>query len=441
VIVTDPSSHIPPFGTWFSHRWAQLHPDAHTSNTLDQAVIDRMFTGEYSSTPGSLDHVLEHCEQYPLQDIQNVDFFIARFRRAFNTIVREGTPEMVVNWQDPLFFAELQNEYADQLHKVGMYQTCHVHTVLPNSLHRSPWGQIMLESLSRMDRIFVHTEGYRTALERQLAEFSNRHPRIDRFDLMLDLPLLRSISDDDTDIHTLPDFLALDDTQKTAVTELLRTSEGADAVPHRFLCLDRADPGKGVTVLLKAIEDFLDEQRTQGCSMDELRRLYRFFSFHDQLPASGKSFDSANIKEQYAHVVAERYAALQQKYPGIVYCCKSISKTIAVRLMDNCHALTACTQDGLNLAWPETVWVNAYHGRNRFGVMAQGAGFAQEALRRGVIANPEYFPPAGSVEGFKQGIATLVRKSNEVPNSLGNTARMLAADYIDKRRDSVIIDA
>lgn len=444
----DPSNISLPYEEWFYRRWAYLHPDAHTNAAVPQDVLDRMYVGaDYTTSSGSLERMIEHCNLYPLH-LERVEAFTARFRGYMENLLRlpsePDSNRRIINWQDPIFYAELQNEYAQRLRKAGYYQTCHVHTVLPIELNQSSWGTSMIKGLAQMDSVYVHTEGYRRNLEAQLPD-TERRPDIRRFDLGIDTPLIRKIFAQITDDNCLQQIQYADMTQeqKNLVDEVLRTKKGAERVPHRFICLDRADPGKGLVTLIDAVDLFLQRRLEGGETMQDLRKNYRFFGLHGLLSIQRKEPDTYDLKDRYIAVVRERFDALKQKFPGIVFTCEGMNKVAAVYMMDDCHALTGTAQDGLNLVWPETIWANAHNDRNRSGIMVRGAGFAQEAIRRGVATSdgPPYFPEVNHLEQFVDAMNAIVRIQQNQPELLGRSSRQFVEEYIDQRTDSVIVDS
>lgn len=442
----DPADTPPPFQDWFYRRWAYLHPDAHTFAGYPADVLDRMYTGAYETPLGTPERMFEHCERYPLNP-HFVDPFIARYRSYMDRLLQTpGRPgeERIVNWQDPIFFAELQAEYADRLRAAGYRQTCHVHTVLPAGLNRSPWGAMAVEVMGKMDTVYVHTERYRENLLAQLPQ-ADRMPDVRRFDLAIDMPLIRRVMDEMSagDPLALMQYEKMTPEQRTVVDEILRTKEGADKIPHRFICIDRLDQGKGITTLIDAIDRFLESRLQAGETMDDLRRNYRFFGLNGFFAAAEKEGDEPNLWTRYVMLSQERYKELIAKYPGVIFACDGVNKAAVTYLVDDCHALAGSVQDGLNLAWPEIVWANAHMGRNRSGIMAGGAGFALEGVRRGFGTGGELpaFVGVNDPAAIAEGIRRIVETERTDPEKLGRGLRRIARELISVRTDSVIVDS
>jgi len=202
---------------------------------------------------------------------------------------------------------------------------------------------------------------------------------------------------------------------------------------HRFLCIDRADPGKGLVIYLEAIDTFLNNMTPAE------RQKYRFFGCHDLINANVQPANTIDVKEQYVKVVQQMYAALQLKFPGIVHICAGLPKYGVLFAADDCYPVTSASDDGLNLACQEMAYINAVRSRSRMPIIAQGAGFAKEAIRRG-FSRLVPFPEAGSAIGMLTAMHEAVDASRYHPRTANVMNALLVKECIMTRGDTVVVD-
>ena len=415
---------------WFGTGcWQWLHPDAHTSVAADPDALRAMYQEMRSENPGSLEFMLKYCEKYAPSAVSE-----QAFNSGYAALFKEIEAGSVVNWQD-YFFAPSILEHADTLRAKGCHQTFHLHTTLPDSLNRSMWGISLLEAMSKVDTVYVHTETYAVRLEKQLLDLGLPIPEIKRFDLGINSAhisqALQRLNRGNYESE-IPGFNTLDSGQKELIHEVVRSEE---KIPHRFINLDRIDPGKGTATVLKAVDSFLTEQMRGGKTLAELQSQFRFF-FVQQL-FDAKDDHPTDIKAQYAKHVRGEFKQLLDKFPGVVFACGAFSgsaRIVVPFLMRNMHGITGGTQDGLNLAIMEIA--KASQNYDTTVIAGSGSGVAIRAKETGQL-DTAFFPTAGSVSAFRAAINDVVKTKQTSPGSLGARKDGFVQN-IDKRKDSVI---
>lgn len=422
-----------PIPEWFSlGDWQLMHPEAHSS-LIAKDVLDAMYeASEGSPHPvGTFERLIDHINQHgPNSDRR--EKFNSRFDEALGSIA----PGTTVNWQD-FFFLPSVMKFADKLTAKDCFQTFHWHSTLPDSLDRSDWGQKALEALSKVHRVYVHTDVYRKRLETLMDKLELPLPDIRRFDLGIDkhnldqnLPKVRAESFE----QDIPNFSELSKAQKELITEVFRTR---DTIPHRTICIDRADPNKGLHYVLEGVNRFLDEELTRLGSLDALRSNYRFFGLHDLffVPAG----DRINLHGIYREKLREKFEEIQTKFPGIVFVAEPLTgeRRIALAsLMQNCHGITGGAQDGLSLAGQENAYVNK--DCDTALIVGDNAGFAMQAIANG-SQDLAYFPQAGSPESLKEILHEVFTKQRTKPGFLREQKRQLLAREVLPRNARVAV--
>lgn len=419
------------FTRWFNIDWALLHPDAYTSVAAPHAALQEMYEQFPSEHPiGSIERMIEFCDRVgPALKVET------DFNTRFDSLLERVAPGSVMNWQD-YFFAPSISKHADMLRSRGVYQTWHLHTTLPDSLHLSEWGRGLLAAISKVDVLFVHTDEYARRIQLQLEGLQLPCPQIRRFNLGIDQATmslgLQAINSSNYDV-AIPGFAQLKEAQQTLIHEVFR-SRGT--IPHRFFCLDRADPGKGIATVLDGIEAFLDEKRARGASLQDLQSEYRFFFLHQLFNMSPLSAD--NLMHSYIGFIRKRHAELQSKFPGVIFVSpelKGSQRTAVPALLLGCHGITGGAQDGLNLAVQENAWVN--RELDTTVISGSGTGFAIQAKAQGLESNG-FFPVAGDATGFHKSIENIVATQSSNPGELG-TRKHALVKFIESRRDRMLV--
>lgn len=429
---------------WFGVGLCQLtFPEAYTTPSAQREAVEAMLAADinrHSEHPiGSLERLLEYVELHAPSWDQGLHFN-QRFAKELLAIPAGST----LNWQS-FFMEPAINEYADTLRTNGVAQTFHLHESLPDSLHRSPWGRSFLQAMTRVDEVYLHTDEFMRRLEQQLELGrregwieTSRTPAIKRFDLGIDLELIRHGLSSVTKGNyrdAIPNWGMLNTGQQRFIDEVFRTQ---DVVPHRFMCVDRIDPVKGVDVVIDGIDRFLQARLAAGMTEHELRDSFRFFFLQNPGNATeGNPYNTAARYNVYAEDVFQR---VQQKYPGVIHRGDPLGgahRLAVFPLMRGCHGITGGTTEGLNLSIMENAKVN--EGCDTTIICGTGAGFAMQVRDHG-RADLAHFPQAGSPEAFRSAIDRIVRTQADSPGTLGQRKQTLITHEIEPRRDSVIVD-
>lgn len=414
--------------------WELLYANAFTAATCHQEVLREMYAAAEAQAEGlgTLDYLISYINQHtPALAIE--DRFAARFDGLFKR-VPDGA---VVNYQD-FFVAEMVARNAGDLRSRGVFQTFHHHESVHPDLIRSPWGQRFLSLIAQTDRVYVHTENGRQALEGQFDQLAlARRPEVRRFDLGIDSrfieaglqlqPLLRSGA---------PELRleALDDRQSTLVRDLLASRE---TVPHRFICLDRIDPTKGLHTVLEAVDGLLSQKMSAGATLADLQKSMRFYFLHELFDQT--EFDPSNMLDQYVRYIKTQYERLEEKYPSVIVVARSLKgehRKLLPALMAGCHGVTGAADDGMGLAIMEIAVAN--RAEDTAVIAGRGGGFAIEAIRRG-FAGAGFFPKAGDSKAFQQALSGAISLQRSCPGRLGEAKEKLVDGFIAKRNDVVLV--
>ena len=437
------------FRLWFgSGDWCELHPAAHTELAQPSDALAAMFKlGLASSSqqgPGSLSYLQEYIREHaPGRSIAHA------FNGKYDNRIAEIPANSVVNWQD-YFFAPSIEKHANGLRAKNVFQTWHLHTTIPDSLSGSQFGNELLRAAALVDVVLVHTQQYANNLGRQLEAMRsngsiNRLPEIRIFTLGIDTQAAdlsaRLITPDNyrdrlalQSLGLEANYDALSRRQQAFVDEVFRAQ--AQDLPHRFMSIDRMDPGKGSATVAKATERFLDEA-TERYGAQYVKENVRFFFLHSQW-VDGNA-DVRNIKECYGEFVRGLYENIQRKYPDSVWIAEGISgvnKPFIYAIMKGCTGITGGAQDGLNLACMENAWVNREHPTGI--IVGSGAGVAIDARYKGI--NPKsMFPTAGSVEEFVDSMFHLTPTLAGTSTVQLREHKLPLVDFIERRSTNLLV--
>lgn len=429
---------------WFGVGLCQLtFPEAYITPSAPIEAVRAMLAADSTRSSqheiGTLERLLEYVDLHASNYWEQG----RSFTRRFESELRQIPAGSVLNWQS-FFMEPAINDYAEDLRKNGVAQTFHLHESLPSSLHRSAWGKSFLNAMTRVDAVYLHTDEFIRRLEGQLELgrregwiVSDRTPEIRRFDLGIDLELIRHGLDRVNRSNfkdTIPSWGELSQGQQQFIEEVFQTQ---DKVPHRFMCVDRIDPVKGVDVVLDGIDKFLEQRLLSGMSPLELRNSFRFFFL--QRPGEATEGDPYNTAARYNEYTEGVFQRVQQKYPGIIHRgdpLGGVQRLAVFPLMRGCHGITGGTTEGMNLSIMENAKVNEEQDTSI--VCGSGAGFAMQVQSRG-RGDLAQFPKAGSAVEFRDAIDRIVEAQAKYPGTLGRDKQALIRHEIDTRHDSVIV--
>jgi hypothetical protein len=406
---------------WFSAGlFHLLHPDAYTDRGTPRDALRAMYRADgRPDAEFGIERLLAFVDRHAPPAAVELQFN-ARFDHVFERI----PPGSAVHWQD-LFFAPSLHRHAHALRARSCRQTLHIHTALPASLAASEWGRALLAAISKVDKVFLHTDTYLLNLEQQLVTLRLPVPALARFDLGIDEHRIqRGLAEVGamTGWRGAAAVCGLPSSQRDGIAEIL---ESYSRVPHRFMVADRLDAVKGSGVVLDAIDRFLACRLARGESPAQLRARYRFFMLHElwDEPTSTE----ADMQWQYIRHVREKYDRILQRYPGVIWAMPSLdgdSRSLVPALMRGASALTGGVQDGLHLASMENLVIN--ESQDTGVVAGRGAGFVMQSIAEG-HGDGLFAVEPGDVDAFAQGIDQLVTLRERAPGQLRDRKRALVA--------------
>jgi hypothetical protein len=417
---------------WFSTGLFQLlHPDAYTDVGTPRDTLEAMYQADEGNggdfgLQRLLDFVERHAPPIAVED---------RFNAHFDNVLQQIPPGSSVHWQD-LFLAGSIHRHSQRLRAQGCRQTLHLHEPLPPSLQHSAWGRSLLQALSRMDKVHLHTDAYVSALAQQLQALELPVPELARFDLGIDKDAVQrglATLAEHPAWWQIPGLQPLQPRQRACIEEIFRSLH---QVPHRFLSADRLDPIKGNGIVIDAVERFLEQGAARGESLERLQARYRFFMLHDLWDEATSSPD--DMQWQYIRHVRSKYERVERTYPGIVWVMPSLegaNKVLLPGLMRGAHGLTGGVHDGLNLAIMENLVINA--DEDTSAVAGTGAGFVSQSLAEG-LNEGACFVTRGSVQAFAEGLEQLVTLREASPGRLREAKRPLVDRIL--RRNARLTD-
>jgi hypothetical protein len=432
-----------PYPTWFSHRWAMEHARAHTAPHTDAETLEKMYRLEYATAPGSFDRLVEHLDVYPTPE-EPVRSFTNHFSNSMWAIIEQAENNKdqvhIVNWQDPhLFFPEVVAQHAADMRRAGIYATGHLHTAWSRGTHHFKDGRFVMKALSNLDVVYGHTESYLDNLRADFADLARQEsglhiPEFRRFDLPIDTNLLDRLMENrietEAELEKQMEESGLAEPERALLRERLRSRK---AGLHCFADGDRADPGKGIIVWIHATRAFLCEKHALG---ENIATKYRFFSFHDLIGAT--VHNENDLKEQYISYVQQLYRQLKEEFPECVHYAGAVPKKFVPFIFEDSYNVTAAIHDGLNLMGPEGTYINYKRQKPRKTIMSKGAGFGEEAVRRG-LDRGMYFVEPGNPSALADAMARAVHQSETDPVGALKDIEFMVKEGIEKRTESVIV--
>jgi len=416
------------FGVWFVDQWVVFHPQAYISGGgYENDVLRILFQGgEYNAPVGTLARAVEHVKKFGFsaRNKKAQDIFADRFDRQIAAIPSYS----IINWQDYMFISSMRR-HATELREKGCWQSYHHHVTIPEELPEFSQGIEFLKAVSLMDRVYVHTDIYAERLENHLQGLNLNIPEIKRFDLGIDTisieRRLREITGDN--YKEAAEYKGLRREHQEVIDEIVKTQ---DTKTHRYLVIDRADEGKGPTVVLDAMNQFLST-----LSLVEQAN-FKFYFVVPQLDWGEVIFSP---KHNYTSFLRKKLVEMKQKYPNVLYYMPGIPPALIPLVQRDAHVITGGIQDGLCLSPLEGLKVNALTNHNRNGIIGMGTGFAMQTMLIEQHCNLVSFVRQGNVEEMALAIKTLAKAESNDSNGVGLKTRQLVNEVIDKRTDSVIV--
>lgn len=374
---------------WFDDLWAVMHPEAFRCDLVE---VERMklFAADATGLYRRLDLRLAEVTASGALD---------RFADRLGTVVRGLRPGQELFWGDVFLFPAILR-YRQELETLEVRQSLACHLCIPDTLTESDCGRLILRAISSVDRMYVHTDSYIARLEKQLAQLYLPIPVIMRFDLGPDYETIAGILDHGA--HT-SEALA-DHRQRTLAEDALDT---IGRIPHRFICLDRMDPIKGMHVLLLAMDRLLVSRQNAGVDIGSQYRFYFLMDYLTHSPATAA--DAQDILWiQYVRYLRDHLVPeMETKWKGIFFCADNIpDKSLVMHLLKDCHIISGGIQDGLNLSFQEGIFVNARMQYGRTGIIGKGAGISIQSAAD-ELDTLAHFTDTGSVEAMIQAFETV----------------------------------
>ncbi len=416
------------FNYWFGEQWVMLHPDAHTlKGGYPREVLQAMFPEQYGSEVGSLDRAIEYVDErsFSVKDPTIIPSFTNRFDAIFNKIPTGSN----ISWQD-IMWIDAMDRYGLQMRERGVKQAFHLHTTLPEEMYLFEQGKVFLQAMSGMDEIYLHTDQYGRHLEFQLGQLGLPIPTIRRFDLGPDeISIKRRLSEVTTSNYMeTPEYKNMSKEQQDMIDEIIRMQE-TDGL-HRFITIDRADQCKGQTVVLEAIDTYLETLS------EEDRQQHRFVFVLPQLDWPDVD---GHPQRHYIQYLKGKLQDMKEKYPSMIHYTHGIPPRLIPLVSRKAHAVTGGIQDGLCLSPQEILTVNSLLEHNTSGIIGMGTGFAIQTLED--KKNNEqlvHFVRQGNVEDIVLAIKSIVEIERSQPDLLGRRTEKIVNEVIRKRTDGVL---
>lgn len=399
---------------WFDEMWAYLHPDAFTSAGLSLSASPMDSSDRFGSGSASVREFYEHNSvlgQWPN--------LLEEHAARYDALLGDVPARSDLFWCD-FFFASCLCRRARRLRASGVTQTYISHSYHPEDLDQSERGRWLIRAISEVDVVCFHTDQFVSAFQNQVERQGCRMPLVRRFDLGVDRGALIAGLSSPTPTSGASGF----------VREVLATRFN---LAHRFICLDRLDPAKGLHVVLQAAERHLD---TLTADLETLRRQYRFFFLMHYYRTGRRGVNPDSPSNRYIDYVRnDLIPRLCRKYPGIFYFTDNVpSRQLVPALLVDAHVLSGGMQEGLGLAVQEGLFVNARAGTGRTAIVGDGSGFAMQTIAQGCGALAE-FPRRGSVSDFAASIGRVVSSD---PDHLRLRTRELSARAVETRAASLL---
>ncbi len=381
---------------WFDDLWAVMHPEAFR---CEQVEVEQMkhFAADATSLYKRLDLRLEEVSASGALD---------RFAARFGTAIGSLQPGQELCWGDVFLFPAILR-YCEELKALGIQQSLSCHLSIPETLTESACGRLILQAMSSTDRVYVHTDAYIARLEKQLVALSLPIPAIVRFDIGPDYRTIAGV----LDRNSHPATSSLDHRQRALADDAFDTT---GRIPHRFICLDRMDPIKGMHILLKAMDRLLTARQDEGVDVGSQYRFYFLMDYLTHSPATDTGDDADILWIQYVRYLRENLVPqMEAKWKGVFFCADNIpDKELVIHLLKDCHIISGGIQDGLNLSFQEGIFVNAHTRYGRTGIIGKGAGISMQSETAGLGALAHFTEP-GSVEAMVQAFGSVLATPTE----------------------------
>ncbi len=411
--------------------WQWLHPDAHIDLSGDFEA-NRLMLQLDENTPEVTYHTMaEFCNKNEFKP--ELDFL---FNSRFDNLLASVEPGSILNWQDYFFATSIIN-HSQKLRELDVYQTFHLHTSLPSSLINSTFGQNLLKAMSCVDTVYLHTDEYIERAKKQMKALNLNLPIMQRFDLGIDEEALDKdvglVKSSNEQLIKIIGHMASNQ-EKDLVLEILSTQ---NIIPHRFISVDRIDPSKGNITVIKAVLRFLEKQLKLGVSLEKMNDKYRFYFIQ---PNVNKPFDANHMKNGfYGRYALKLFVHAKNRFPDIVYFSDSLSgnnRQLIPGLMLKAHGITGGSQDGLNLAIQENIYIN--RKENTSAICGDGAGFFMHVKSIG-LNDCGFFPKAGNIREFTSCIEQIVSLQIQDNHNL-KEKKLPLVEHITQRTASIVVD-
>lgn len=416
------------FKDWFGRKWVPLHSEAHTLiGGYPLEVLQVMFPEDYRSPVGSLERAIEYVDErsFTVADPTILSTFSKRFERIFYSIP-DGSR---ISWQDYMWI-DAMKRYGAQFRNRKIHQSFHLHTTLSKEMYRFQEGREFLEAMSGMDEVYLHTDEYGRRLENQLQLLDLRVPTIRRFNLGPDeISIKRRLQEVTlSNYMEIPEYKAMD-TQQQEVIDTIVTMQETEGL-HRFISIDRADQCKGQTVVLEAIDRYLETLS------EEEKQQHRFVFVLPQLDWPDVE---GHPQRHYIQYLKKKLEFMKEKYPAIIHYTHGIPPRLIPLVSRKAHAVTGGIQDGLCLSPQEILTVNALMRNNTSGIIGMGTGFAIQTLEdRQSDRQLVHFVRQGNVEDIILAVKSIVDIEKVRPEILGRNTEELVEETIRTRTDGVL---
>jgi len=405
---------------WFDLYWTIIHPEAYLPPALPAELSLQIF-GEEIFSVSDLATYYEKIN-YHSDTLESESKLVRSLGERICSILQYIPKDSTIYWLD--FSYDVLNTFLSEIKKKNIKHIFQSHLCMPSSLFEFRRGKDILLAMSKCDEVQFHTQKDCDSFLKQLNLLGMSFPLVSLFTGGIDC----GIHDTKWDLERAQ-TLGLNLAKFPSTVELLMDiKESKYSVPHRFISIDRLDPGKGTHNLLLGIDIFLEGLQLPSA---EIQSQYRFYLLMDYFhTAITPLVNTPNSK--YVNLVRQQVASLMDKYPGVVFVGENIpNRKIIGVLLENCHYLSTSSCEGLGMAPQEALYVNSEVDSSSSAVISLGSGFG--TILKESIANNS-FPilyHVGDINGLVKGIREL--SSNSTSDLRRRCSRMVVESLIKPR--------
>jgi hypothetical protein len=405
---------------WFDYYWTILHPEAYLPPALPKKLSSQMFGVDICSSSDLTAYYEE--VNYHSDSLLSESNLIKSIGEKIISILHDNQDSIVIYWLD--FSYDVINTFIPQLNGTKIKHIFQSHLCLPSCLFESSRGRDILQSMSYCDEVQFHTQSDCDSFLSQVKLLGLNSPAVSLYVAGIDC----EIYDKDWNLEHAHELGIMNSKFQSTVELLKDIRTSKHSVPHRFISLDRLDPGKGTHNLLLGIDIFLEGLQLPSAEIQSQYRFYLLMDyFHTAITPLVNTPNSI-----YVNLVRQQVASLMDKYPGVVFVGENIpNRKIIGVLLENCHYLSTSSCESLGMAPQESLYVNSEMGSSSSAVISFGSGFG--TILKESVGNNSFpiFYHVGDINGLVEGIREL--SSNSTSDLRRRCSRMVVESLIKPR--------